>query len=212
MNRQTSPRNTAGRRGRQQKHRRYLLMTLPVVGAFAILTAAYIISYRISADQSDPSYDVLPANEAQEIYITPRMEYTLQTYDVRTASLTDETGSIPSAMYGLSREELTEYLNNLTELENLDLTDSEIRYDLISFSKDSFTVRKTVSEKDPEYALFLIAEDGYLTAYTGDLTSVYEYTQIPLADFPLEQQAMLTRGIFMKTLADYYDFLETYSS
>lgn len=156
--------------------------------------------------------EILPAGENQDIYITPRMSYTLQTYDASADAMTEQEEAIPYAMYGLNQRELSQYLANLAEQENKDLTDSEIHYDLVSFSRRNFTVRKTVSRKEPEYAVFLIAEGGLLTAYTGNRRQVYEYTQIPLGDFPLEEQAMLTKGMFMKTLQDYYDFLETHSS
>ena len=119
---------------------------------------------------------------------------------------------MPVAMYGLDREGLITYLNNLSEQENRNLSEMQVHYELVSFAEDSFRVRKTVTAAEPAYVIFLVAENGYLTAYTGDRTEVYEYTHIPLGDFPLEQQAMLTAGIYMETLTDYYDFLETYSS
>lgn len=212
------------------KLRRHLIRILPPAVLFCLVTAAYISSYnhsvrqpvspevqteipeQIHSDQKNLIGEILPANDAQEIYITPRMTYTLQTYDSAVSGMTEQVEIIPTAMYGLSRTELAEYLTKLAAQENESLTDREVGYDLISFSRDNFTVRKTISERAPEYAIFLIAEEGYLTAYRGDLTSIYEYTQIPLADFPLKQQAMLTQGIFLKTLVDYYDFLETYSS
>ncbi|MCI8402965.1 MAG: hypothetical protein HFI38_12900 [Lachnospiraceae bacterium] len=265
---------------RKKKRRSYMALMISASAMFGIVTAAYIMSYRLSTEkEAEPSaphvleetgYDilggsgrdrteqdesipdrrqtqrennpggesqasgtgtdvtgiadavtdhagedsdqVLPVDDMREVYITPRMSYTLETYDARTASMMQEETTIPSAMYGLNHEELSEYLIQLAEQENKRLQDSEVHYDLVSFSRQNFTIRKTVSEKTIDYALFLIAESGYLTAYTGDRTDVYEYTQIPLGDFPLEQQAMLTRGIFMKTLTDYYDFLESYSS
>ena len=166
----------------------------------------------ISVMEETREGEILPAGENQSIYITPRMSYTLQIYDASTDAMTEQEEAIPYAMYGLNQRELSEYLANLADLENKDLLESEIHYDLVSFSSRNFTVRKTVSKKEPEYAVFLIAEAGLLTAYTGDRTQIYEYTQIPLGDFPLEEQAMLTNGVFMKTLQDYYDFLETHSS
>ncbi len=166
----------------------------------------------IQAMEETQEGEILPAGENQNIYVTPRMSYTLQIYDALTDALTEQEEAIPYAMYGLNQRELSQYLTNLAEQENKDLIESEIHYDLVSFSSRNFTVRKTISQKEPEYAVFLIAEAGMLTAYTGDRTQIYEYTQIPLGDFPLEEQAMLTNGVFMKTLQDYYDFLETHSS
>mgnify|MGYP002512749299 CR=1 FL=1 len=206
--------------------KRFTLL-LSIVAVFAVSTTLYYFSYQLSAvrreappapEETEPpaaalkETEALAANEAQEIYINSRMDYTLQLYDTRTSELTEQEEKVPVAMYGLTPEDLQDYLKNLAQVENEGSEAEEVRYELISFSRDAFTVRKTLSVKEPVYALFLIAENGHLTAYTGDRTQVYEYTQIPLSDFPLEQQAMLTRGIFMKSLADYYDFLETYSS
>lgn len=206
--------------------KRFTLL-LSIVAVFAVSTTLYYFSYQLSAarrealpapEETEPpaaalkETEALAANEAQEIYINSRMDYTLQLYDTRTSELTEQEEKVPVAMYGLTPEDLQDYLKNLAQVENEGSEAEEVRYELVSFSRDAFTVRKTLSVKEPVYALFLIAENGHLTAYTGDRTQVYEYTQIPLSDFPLEQQAMLTRGIFMKSLADYYDFLETYSS
>ena len=115
-------------------------------------------------------------------------------------------------MYGLNRVELEQYLRGLATAENASMTDVQYHYEVRSFSRREFTVRRIITEKQPKYAVFLIAEDGYLIAYTGDRTKIYEKIHISLGDFPLEQQAMLTRGIYMKSFADYYDFLESYSS
>lgn len=155
---------------------------------------------------------IIPADDNTDIYITPRMTYTLEIYDARSRQLTNETQPIPNDMYGLNRLELENYLIELAEKENSTDSETSRHYQVTLFSRRAFTVRMTITEKKPEYAIFLIAEEGWLTAYTGDRTAVYEELHIALEDFPLEQQAMLTQGIYMKTLTDYYDFLESYSS
>lgn len=201
---------------------------LSAVAVFAVSTTLYYFSYQLSAarrqalppvieateaeSESISETEAVVVNENQEIYINSRMDYTVELYDTRTSERTESEERVPVAMYGLTLEDLQEYLKNLAEVENEGNEEEEVHYELVSFSRDSFTVRKTIFEKEPVYELFLIAENGHLTAYTGDRTQVYEYTLIPLSDFPLEQQAMLTKGVFIKTLADYYDFLETYSS
>ncbi len=155
---------------------------------------------------------MLPVDDSTEIYITPRMAYTFEIYDARNDALTSQEEPIPNAMYGLNRSELEQYLTDLAAVENAGLDETQYHYEVRVFSRRAFTVRRTITEKQPEYVIFLIAEDGYLVAYSGDRTEIYEVTHIPLGDFPLEQQAMLTRGIYMKSLTDYYDFLESYSS
>ncbi|MCI8566084.1 MAG: hypothetical protein HFI39_07180 [Lachnospiraceae bacterium] len=203
-------------------------IVLSAIAVFVVSTTLYYFSYQLSAARrealppvaeataeettAEPQTNAMPVNENQEIYINSRMDYRLQLYDARSSEMTEQQEKVPVAMYGLTPEDLKEYLKNLSDIENQGNEEEEVRYELVSFSQDGFTVRKTVSEKEPVYELFLIAEDGHLTAYTGDRMHVYEYTMIPLSDFPLEQQAMLTKGVFIKTLADYYDFLETYSS
>ena len=152
---------------------------------------------------------VIPADDATMIYITPRMTYTFESYDARTGEKIRQEEPIPNEMYGLNRVELEQYLKELGMKENETMSDVKHHYELQEFSRRSFTVRKTITEA---YAVFLIAEEGYVVAYSGDRTQLYELTHIPLEDFPLEQQTMLTNGIYMKTMTDYYDFLETYSS
>jgi len=166
----------------------------------------------MQANPPQEMQQILPADDTTDIYITPRMTYTLETYDARSRQLTEEIQPIPTDMYGLNRVELEQYLFDLSEKENIEDSNFLRHYQVTVFSRRAFTVRLTITEKKPEYAVFLIAEDGWLTAYTGDRTAVYEELHIALGDFPLEQQAMLTQGIYMKTLTDYYDFLETYSS
>ena len=202
-----------------------------VAAVFVSVTAVYYLSYRLSGQRQEgeretetvsfiqvpagsgaEADEALEAGENREIVVHSQMDYTLETYDAQTGSRTEQEAAVPVAMYGLNREELITYLDNLSEQENRGLEGTQVRYELVAFSEDSISVRKTVTAPEPAYVIFLVAEGGYLTAYTGDRTEVYEYTHIPLGDFPLEQQAMLTAGIYMETLTDYYDFLETYSS
>ena len=222
-----------------KKALRGLLICSPVMALFCLVLAVSIVSqYENSREieehgssgviiqagqqaESEEQYiqnesttdsDVKTVDDSIEIYVTPKMTYTLETYDVRDGQMTSEILPIPNEMYGLNRTELETYLVQLAASENQNSMDTEYYYHVTLFSRRAFTVRKTIVEKKPRYAIFLIAEEGWLTAYTGDRTSIYEELHIALGDFPLEQQAMLTQGIYMKTMADYYDFLETYSS
>ena len=152
---------------------------------------------------------VVPADDITEVYITPRMTYTYECYDARTGELICQEEPIPNEMYGLNRVELEQFLTRKSSTENEMLSDIQYHYEIREFSRRSFTVRQTITQV---YAVFLIAEEGYVVAYSGDRTQLYELTHIPLEEFPMEQQTMLTSGIYMKTMSDYYDFLETYSS
>ncbi len=180
----------------------------------------HLIEHETVERPMDHSSNVLPeetqsylsVDDSTDIYITPRMTYTLEIYDARSRKLSNEIQPIPHEMYGLNREELERYLLELAAKENDEDNEMVYHYQVTVFSRRAFTVRLTITEKKPEYAIFLIAEEGWLTAYTGDRKAVYEKLNIMLEEFPLEQQTMLTQGIYMKTLADYYDFLETYSS
>lgn len=208
---------------------RGLLYISPVLALFCLVTSLYIVSYYDrSQREEEPTpgtiihagqwteevekQQIVAADDNTDIYITPRMTYTLETYDARTNQLAHEIRPIPTDMYGLNRTELEQYLMELARQENHFDTQVTRHYQVTVFSRREFTVRMTITENSPEYAVFLIAENGWLIAYTGDRTAVYEELEIALGDFPLEQQAMLTQGVYMKSLSDYYDFLETYSS
>ncbi|MBP3701533.1 MAG: hypothetical protein J6I64_06570, partial [Lachnospiraceae bacterium] len=94
----------------------------------------------------ETSSEAMAADDSTDIYITPRMTYTLEIYDARTGQLTTENPPIPNAMYGLNRMELEQYLTQLASVENERQGEIQHHYQVTSFSRRDFTVRQTITE------------------------------------------------------------------
>jgi len=62
------------------------------------------------------------------------------------------------------------------------------------------------------YLYYLTEDSGYVSIYETDKNTIYEYTDIPLQELPLELQKELKAGIGIASERELYDFLENYSS
>lgn len=85
-------------------------------------------------------------------------------------------------------------------------------FELVSFSKDQIVLRKTYHPYADNYKYFLVAENGFVTVYYADKSTVYEYTNISTEDLPDELKEEVVNGKYITTLDDLYNFLENYSS
>ena len=65
-------------------------------------------------------------------------------------------------------------------------------------------------EKNSEYLLKEL--NGYVIVYLGDEKTVYEVTEISVADLPEEVQSQIREGIRLYSTNELYAFLENYSS
>ena len=63
-----------------------------------------------------------------------------------------------------------------------------------------------------EDGFYLSELHGYVVVYLSDKTTIYELTEIPLADLPEEVEQEISTGKFVDTAAELYAFLENYSS
>lgn len=145
--------------------------------------------------------------------VLPTTQYTLQTYDMKTKNLTEESLSTPSFLIGLNREEVIDYLKDyLTDLPLSEFEKGLVSFELISFSADSVVLRKTYNPDSVEYKYFLKAVDGYIVAYYGDQKTVFYYTGVSTQDLSTSDRLQLEDGIFVKDLDELYSVLESYSS
>lgn len=145
--------------------------------------------------------------------ITSETKYVLESYDANKYTLKEEKQTMPVDLIGMSREDLIEYISNYET--NPTLTDIEngfVYIELVSFSKDLVTIRKTYKLDDNSYKYCLVVENGYITVYYLDMKTVYSYTDIALASLPEDVQQEVIDGKQIASLQDLYNFLETYSS
>ena len=63
-----------------------------------------------------------------------------------------------------------------------------------------------------EICYYIKDNDGYVTVYEADQTTIYEYTTILVENLPDHVQEDLKDGIKVTSLGQVYGFLENYSS
>lgn len=133
-------------------------------------------------------------------------------YEVESGMLTETKINTPVALLGYSRDRLIIYMKQyMREPSNEDLQKGLIAFELISFSRDKVVWRKTYSRQENMEFLGTI-ENGYLTIYLPDGTTLYDYTNIAVQNLPRSIQEELEAGICFKNYQELYDFLETYTS
>ena len=68
------------------------------------------------------------------------------------------------------------------------------------------------AEEEIENCYYIKESDGYVTVYTSDQKTVYEYTSILVDELPEKIQEKVKKGIKVTSLSQLYGFLENYSS
>lgn len=65
---------------------------------------------------------------------------------------------------------------------------------------------------DKVYHYYLTEENGAVSVYLDDRTTLYEYTTIKINSLPSHLQEEIRKGKFLEGDRELYDFLENYSS
>lgn len=155
----------------------------------------------------------IPVDQVKEDTVLPTTQYTLQTYDIKTGVTNEEVLPTPSYLIGLDREEVIQYLNDY--MQDLPLNEFQkglISFEVVKFSKDDITLKKTYNADNAEYKYYLKAQNGYIIAYYGDQKTVFDYTGVSTDNLSAEEQQKLEEGIPVKNLDELYALLENYSS
>lgn len=137
----------------------------------------------------------------------------METYDLSTKTLTEETVPIVADYIGLTRSELIHTLREKTD--NLSLQEQLAgisSYHLVSFQTDRIVIRKTFDSTQTGVSYLLKNDNGFVTVYYRDGETVYEYTEIAVDSLPAKLQVQLLNGIEIEKEEALYDFLESYSS
>ena len=155
----------------------------------------------------------IPVDTVDEAIILPSTKYILQSYDITTGNMTEEELKVPSYLVGLSRIQVIEYLHNYMK----DMTFEEFKkgltsFELLTFSENKVTLRKTYNKDLVEYQFFLKSQNGKIVIYFGDQKTVYEYTEVAVDHLTQYEQIKLEEGIFVKDEEELYSILENYSS
>lgn len=162
---------------------------------------------------------VIGTNDAVEVdsvteIITPTTEYRLQIYDIKNGTMTEEVDETsPGYLVGLNRVEVLEYLYDY--MQDISLNEFEkglTNFELIRFSKDEITIRKTYNIDKVVNKFYLTTQNDYIVIYHGDAKTVYEYTNLSIANLTQFEKMQLENGIYAKDINELYALLENYTS
>ena len=189
-----------------------------------VFSGAYYVSYHYSNAQleeeklakSEESFvqetenvDVVASRQK----IKPSTKLVMEDYNLNSEEVKTETSKMPAVFLGLDREALTEYLEEYMQNISLnEMDDGLISYEVIKYSQDSVTLRKTYYVPQDFNKYYLLLNQGKITVYYSDKKTVFEYTDIKLHDLPRETQIEIISGKPIKDDNELFDFLETYSS
>ena len=84
--------------------------------------------------------------------------------------------------------------------------------ELVEFSKEQVVIRKTYEQSTEDTGYYAVLENGYVTIYCGDKSSVYDYTNIAAGKLPEQILSKTIEGFYFNDMIELYEFLQTYSS
>lgn len=169
-------------------------------------------SERLLQQMLNTDEPVYPVSVTQDT-LRENASYFLETYYLQSQTEEREELALPGFMVGIDRKELEAYLKGYME----DLPVNEylkglVSYEIISFSEDMVTVRKTYDETKVTNQFYVCRKGEFIVVYYSDLKTVYEYTEIPVNSLPEEIQQMVERGFYVKNAQELYSILEGYTS
>ncbi|MBQ8039018.1 MAG: hypothetical protein IJ274_03985 [Lachnospiraceae bacterium] len=139
--------------------------------------------------------------------------YFLETCYLQSQTEEREQLAIPGFMVGLSRRELTAYVEGYLESMPInEYLNGLISYEIVSFSEDKVVLRKTYDETRVEYQFYICRRGDFIVVYYSDLKTVYEYTEIRLSGLTEENQQAVEQGFYVKDTQELYSILEGYTS
>lgn len=192
-----------------------------------LLSTCYFISYqyalkefnRNATEQSGIQGDysrnsVSDVTVKAKTTVEPDAAYTEQTYDMATEKIKEEKKNIPNDFVGLTREQVISRLNSYVENKSLaEYNKGLVSYQLVSFSSDKVTVKKTYNSEGILYKYYMAVLDDNVVVYYSDKKTVYDdETGIVLENLSEEDSRDLMYGKWIKDERELYSVLENYTS
>ncbi|MGI6070634.1 MAG: hypothetical protein ACOYBE_09425 [Blautia sp.] len=181
------------------------------IGVFlflCVLSLGFYGSYKVSDMKTkiqnlESSLEKEKSKETESIsrLITDATKCTIEEYDRNTGELKEQTTFAADNIVGMSREDLTAFLQNSNT--------AYYRYALVAYSPEHVVIRQSRTVYGTYY---LKEEDGNVVVYKGDKKTVFEPTQIALNSLPEKLQKEIREGKFIDSEEELYNFLENYSS
>ena len=188
-----------------------------------VLSAAYYTGYKLYqknyGEKEKAEYEkaskkkTVAVDAGNENKITNKTKFTLEYYDASDYSLKEEQRNMPAEYIGLTREELIKKISAYEESPSIEDLEAGFKsFELVSFSQDKIVLRKTYEEEKKNDKYYFMEEDGYITVYYIDKSTVFEYTDIQMDMLPENIQQQIREGEYKTDIHGLYDFLENYSS
>lgn len=154
----------------------------------------------------EKSTELKPVAVEQKDIVTKDTVFSIESCNLDTGELSTYNINLPDNFIGMDRDELVNYLNSANSVigENSNL-------ELIAFSSSNIVVRKTISQKEDE-KFYIILENDTVKVYKEDKKTLYINTEINTSELEQEDREILENGIFINSLKELYDFLETITS
>lgn len=197
--------------------KKFIICTLSLI----LMVSAYSISYAVGRFGINIPYGFQEKNEiptivaqaGSEIIISNLTDIYVESVDLNTHQTTQEKIKTPVSYIGLTRNRLTQVLND--EFENIELSEKLkglISMEVVSFEKTKVVIRKTYSDSSLPEDFYLYEQDGYIVIYLGDGETFYDYTDIAYEDLDWYTQYYIGKGLYIKNSKELYGFLQNYSN
>lgn len=139
--------------------------------------------------------------------------YFLETCYLQSQTEKKEELPLPGFMVGLTRKELTAYVEGYLESMPInEFLNGLISYEIVSFSPDKVVLRKIYDETKVENQFYLCRKGEFIVVYYSDLKTVYEYTEIRTDSLKEEIRQVVEQGFYVKDAQELYSILEGYTS
>ncbi|MGN0408008.1 MAG: hypothetical protein ACI4EJ_07100 [Bacteroides sp.] len=196
---------------------RYNRICLVVSAMLMLFFVSYIISFNIASDNEDDflirDVPTEAVDASNDIIVSNITKLTLETYDMDSNTVKEQLCTVPIEYLGLNRAGMIETLQDYMLNPSLsDKTHGLIACELVEFTKDSVTIRKTYSTKNLPQKYYIVAEKGMLVIYLENRRTLYDKTEIELQRLPLSIQEEVIKGLEIDSADELYDFLETFTS
>lgn len=156
-----------------------------------------------------------PYDEAGAIpeKLTCDTEYVIREYDKVTRKEESHVEQIPEQYIGKTRSEMEEIAVSYTNAPGLnDLEKGFVSMEIASYSPKKLVVlKKYYSDLSKEH-FYLVVEEGFITVYYSDMSTVYLYTDIAVEFLPQKLQQEVLDKKYMESEEELYNFLESYTS
>lgn len=193
---------------------------------FLCAGAAFYFTYLYSKENMGSNYDARQIETESQMPVEPMTNVSyndirinnltvihLQVYDLNNQTFTEEKINTPVAFLEMGRNDLIEYLNDyMKNPDEEDVKRGLVAFELVEFSKEQVVIRKTYEQSTEDTGYYAVLENGYVTIYCGDKSSVYDYTNIAAGKLPEQILSKTIEGFYFNDMIELYEFLQTYSS